>query len=247
MDPILIEKKDDIAVLRLRNGVTNAIGPGMLADMLGALDNIETDCNGLILAGGDKFFSMGFDLPRLLALERQEFGSFFNSFNQVVLRLFTLSIPTCGAIAGHAVAGGCILAQACDFRCSVPQKKLGLNEIRLGVPVPYLADLILRQLVGDRVATEMLYGGDFISSSECRHLGLVDTVCPPEEVEDKAFERVAHIAAFSHTAFTAIKANRIETVTARYEAHGEAKDDEFLDCWFTEATQANLRQAAAKF
>ena len=32
---------------------------------------------------------------------------------------------------------------------------MGLNEI--GLPVPFLADLVLRQAVGDRAATEIEY------------------------------------------------------------------------------------------
>ena len=52
-------------------------------------------------------------------------------------------------VAGHAVAGGCVLALATDLRLIAAGKKLiGLNEVTIGLPVPYLADLALRQLVG---------------------------------------------------------------------------------------------------
>ena len=54
------------------------------------------------------------------------------------------------------------------------KKRIGLNEIQLGVPVPYLADLILRQIVGDRTATEMLYTGAIMPAAAALEVGLVD-------------------------------------------------------------------------
>ena len=247
MAKVVVEDNGRVAVLRLKNGVTNAIGPDMVDDLSGALSKIEQVYDGMVLAGGHKFFSMGFDLPVLLALKRNEFADFFHRFNDVVLRLFTIGIPTCCAIAGHAVAGGSILSQSCDYRCAVPEKKLGLNEIRLGLPVPYLADLILRQLVGDRAATGVLYGGQFLAASDGIKIGLVDETCSMEEVEDRAMERVAELAAHSQAAFRAIKANRVAAVGRKYEAHQEMKNAQFLDCWFDKTAQALLKEASRKF
>ncbi|MFH2057592.1 MAG: enoyl-CoA hydratase-related protein [Pseudomonadota bacterium] len=70
---------------------------------------------------------------------------FFQRFNQLTLDLYTLPLPTACAISGHAIGGRNILALTGDYRFMAEGKKrIGLNEIQLGVPVPYLADLILR-------------------------------------------------------------------------------------------------------
>ena len=47
-------------------------------------------------------------------------------------RLYSLKIPTVALIAGHAPAGGTMLATACDFRVMVnnPKLTIGLNEVR---------------------------------------------------------------------------------------------------------------------
>lgn len=63
MAQVIIEDHGDVALLRLDNGVTNAIGPTMLDDLLEALDEIKEGYRGLVLAGGPKFFSMGLDCP----------------------------------------------------------------------------------------------------------------------------------------------------------------------------------------
>ena len=98
-------------------------------------------------------------------------ADFWHRFEDMVLALYTNPLPTACAIAGHAPAAGTILAIACDFRFLATGKKLiGLNEITIGLPVPFLADLMLRQAVGDRAATEIEYSGDLLipeKASDC--------------------------------------------------------------------------------
>jgi enoyl-CoA hydratase/carnithine racemase len=91
-----------------------------LVDELGKLlERIEHDSSvsALVLgSSNDKFLSIGFDIPRLFELPREDFTTFFSEFNRVCLSLYTLPKPTIAAITGHAVAGGCILALCCDYR-----------------------------------------------------------------------------------------------------------------------------------
>lgn len=248
MSKVVIEDHDSLAVIRLNNGVTNAINPSLVEDLSVTVKQVEGQFRGAVLAGGNKFFSIGFDLPELLKLDRNGVTRFFYDFNRTAFDLFTIPLPTACAIAGHATAGGNILALTCDYRFAPEGKKLvGLNEVKLGVPVPYLADLILRQIVGDRSATEMLYGGELMPFSEAEQIGLVDEVLPLDKVEDRALEKVAELAALPRTAFEAIKANRVEAVRIRYEENYKLKHETFLDCWFTGQTQELLAEAAQKF
>jgi enoyl-CoA hydratase/carnithine racemase len=248
MSKVVIEDHGSLAVMRLNNGVTNSISPALVEDLLVAVKQMEDRFHGVVLAGGEKFLSLGFDLPELLKLDRDGVERFFYKFNQAAFNLFTVPLPTACAIAGHAIAGGSILALTCDYRFAAEGKKLmGLNEVKLGVPVPYLADMILRQIVGDRTATEMLYRGEFITASETGQIGLVDEVLPQEKVEDRALEKVAELAALPRVAFEAIKANRVEAIRIRFEKNYKRKHETFLDCWFTEQTQELLVEAAKKF
>jgi enoyl-CoA hydratase/carnithine racemase len=229
MSKVMIESRDNVAIMRLKNKVTNAISPDFVNDISAALNKIKSEFQGMILAGGDKFFCIGFDLPELLKLDRTGMTQFFYKFNQVAFDLFTLPLPTACAITGHAIAGGNILALACDYRFAASGKKLiGLNEVKLGVPVPYLADLMLRQIVGDRAATDIVYRGEFMASSEAEQIGLVDEVVPQEEVEDRAVEKIAELAALPRAAFTTIKANRVEAIRLSYEKTMNQKMKIFL-------------------
>jgi len=211
MSKVVIEDHDRLAIIRLNNGVTNAINPALVEDLSVAVKQVE--------------------------------GQFRAAFD-----LFILPLPTACAIAGHATAGGNILALTCDYRFAPEGKKLmGLNEVRLGVPVPYLADLILRKIVGDRAATEMLYGGELMPFSKAEEIGIVDEILPQDKVEDRALEKVAELAALPRPAFEAIKATRVEAIRILYEENYKPKHETFLDCWFTEQTQELLAEAAKKF
>ncbi len=248
MAKTILERKGDVAVLRLDNGVTNALGVDLIREVDAVLDEIKTQYKGMVLCGGEKFFSIGLDLPELLALDRTAMTDFWNRFNQLAFDMFTLPLPTVCVICGHAVAGGAVLALTCDYRyAGAADKQIGLNEIRIGLPPPYLTDLILRQVVGDRHATDMLYTGRFTPLSSAKHIGLIDRIHPAETAEEKAVNAVADIAAFSGEAFAAVKANRVEAVRARYEAHHVFKNEQSMDCWFSEATQRLLQEAASKF
>ena len=104
-------------------------------------------------------------------------------FNQVCMELYTMPKPTVAAVTGHAIAGGCILALCCDYRFAAEGRKLmGLNEIRLGVPVPYLADCVLRQIVGARNAREIMETGEFYLPEQSLQIGMIDRVLPLEKV-----------------------------------------------------------------
>lgn len=247
MGKVIIEEKEMVAILRLNNGVTNAIDMELVEELDDALKTVENKYKGLVLAGGDKFFSMGFYLPELLTFNRNKFGDFFSKFNDFILSLYSTKIPTCVAVKGHAVAGGCIIAIACDFIVASPNKKIGLNEIKLGVPVPYLADLILRQIVSDKVANEMVYYGNFLLTEEAKDCGLISLLSEPETVEEKAIDKIKEISILPEKAFSAIKKSRVTGIVERYKQNKDKFKDIFVDLWFDEKARPLLEEAAKKF
>ena len=248
MSKVNISMRGETAVLRLENGATNAIGSELVADLEAALTAVKNSAQGLVLTGNEKFFSIGFNLPELVRLDHAGMTDFFTRFDQLSFDLYTLPLPTACAMTGHAVAGGNVLALTCDFRFAAEGKKLlGLNEATIGLPVPYLPDLILRQVVGDRAATEMIYHGQFLPSSKAAEIGLVDAVLPLGEVEDQAVAKINTLAAQPHRAFTLFKENRTEAVRNSYELYNRAKLARMLECWFDDSVQKLLREAAEKF
>jgi len=242
---------DGVRMLSLANGVTNSITPALVSELNEVLSELENDssCTGVVLTSeSEKFFSIGFDLPSLFHQSPEGFLDFYRSFNRAALCLFTLPVPTLCAIPGHATAGGCILATMCDYRYIAEGRKfIGLNEIKLGVAVPYLADSALRLICGDRIATEMFYNGEFLDPAKAKEVGLVDAVLPSEELIPKALEKVASIGSYYSKAFRAIKANRIGVVRDLYANNRTHDEDTFLDLWFDEKARKGLAEAIKKF
>jgi enoyl-CoA hydratase/carnithine racemase len=164
------------------------------------------------------------------------------------LELFTFPKATIAAIIGHAVAGGCILALCCDYRYIAEGHKLmGVNEIKLGVPVPFPGDCMLRQIIADRHAREVMESGDFYPPEELSRIGLVDEVVPLEEVLSRSVKKASALGSFPSGAFAGIKANRVESVAARIRSNLSEKESNFIDLWYSQEARARLQAALEKF
>jgi enoyl-CoA hydratase/carnithine racemase len=251
MDMICVEYRDQVAIVKLGRPVTNAINLQLVHELAETLEGVKHngDVHSLVLASSnDKFFSIGFDIPQLFDLTREDFRSFYQAFNRMCLDLYTLPKPTVVAITGHAIAGGCILALCCDYRFIAQGRKLmGLNEIRLGVPVPYVADCVLRHLVGVRHARDIMDTGEFHGPEELLRMGVVDQVWPLEQVLPQAVEKAGLLGALTQQAFAMIKRNRVEVVEAQVLARLEERERFFVERWYSDEARGLLREAMEKF
>jgi enoyl-CoA hydratase/carnithine racemase len=247
---IRIEQCNNIIVAKLDRSVTNALNLDVLNELAEILKKARKDSrvHGFILtSSNDKFFSIGFDIPELYGLSRNDFKVFYKTFNRVCLDLFTLPKQTIAAISGHAVAGGCILALCCDYRIIAEgKKKMGLNEIKLGVPIPYPSDRILDQIVGYRTAREIVDTGDFFLPEKLLEMGVVDQIVPQDHVLEKALEK-AQTMGEGFDAFVMIKQSRVEEVEARIIKRLEEKERIFLNMWYAPETRKRLEAAMEKF
>ena len=113
--PYRLEWRDGLALVRLTCGKANALNPRSLAAIERALDEAAGGgARGLVLTGYERFFSAGLDLVTLYGFERAAMDQFMARFDAVMLRVFAFPRPVVAAVGGHAVAGGGILALACD-------------------------------------------------------------------------------------------------------------------------------------
>jgi len=248
MSFVNLDLHDRVAVIRLNNGVTNAIHPKLVSDLRHAVTEVKTNARGLVLAGGPKFFSIGFDLPWVLQATQEELLSFYQDFNDTCLEIYSLPLPTAAAVIGHAPAGGTILATACDYRYLAAGKpRLGLNEVQIGVSIPYLAHLLLRQITGDRAATDMTYTGRLVDPEKALAVGLADKLLSPEDVESKALEKISSLADLPGEAFAQVKAVRIENIRRLYLQNGRASNEKDIGLWMDPEVRKLLAKAAEKY
>jgi enoyl-CoA hydratase/carnithine racemase len=246
------EIQDGVGVITLSRGVTNAINSEMIAVLTDAIDEMMASGSEvksiLLTSANDKFFAIGFDLPEVLELPKTDFQEFYQGFNKLTMLLYKVPKPTVAALTGHATAGGCILALCCDYRIIGQARILmGLNEVKLGVPVPYPGDAILRDLVGNRYAREIMELGEFYKPDQLLQLGMVDKIIPQTQIREKALVKAQEYALLPSPAFQVIKRNRVQPVVNHIQDQLAAKEKKFLECWFSETTQSILKEAKKKF
>jgi enoyl-CoA hydratase/carnithine racemase len=251
MGDLQIEINEKIAVIKLDRGVTNPINLGFIKEILEHLENYRKspEISGIVISStNEKFFSIGFDLPELYNQTIYEVEEFYKAFNRLCLDIFTYPKPTIAAIPGHAIAGGCIITICCDYRFISEGKKLmGLNEIKLGLPVPYPSYCILEALVGARYAKYIVESGDFFEPDRLIEMGLVDEVLPKDQVLQRSIEKIKTMGEMPRSAYEIIKQNRVEDVERLILSKLEEKERNFLSCWQRDEVRVLLAEAIKKF
>ena len=135
----LIDIGDGIARLELHSKL-NIIEDGTLEIFDTALDEVETNYTGMIIATEAKNFSVGLNLVLLLERAKSKdwdaISATLRNLQAVCTRLRTVSKPVIAATAGMALGGGCELALGADAVQAFTESYLGLVELRVGlIPV----------------------------------------------------------------------------------------------------------------
>jgi enoyl-CoA hydratase/carnithine racemase len=250
MEPVSTKQIDGVLVATMQASPTNPIDLLMVKALTKAIDETyKTESRAFVLtSASEKFFSIGFDLPHLLDLGWEGFWEFYTAFNKMCLKLYTLHVPTISAIPGHCVAGGCVLATMTDYRFWAEGKgKGGVNELRLGVPMPLLPTMVLAQLLGERKATEMIYSGSIYDQAWLSQAGFIDRLVAPQKLLEESAGFVREIGKIPSHAFEASKAMRTGDIEKAYLKKQEEESTRFLECWFKDETRALLNEAKKKF
>ena len=248
MSTIQIEIKDGIGAIRLAGPRGNAMSAELVSDLSSALRTVggESSVRTVLLSSAHpKLFCPGLDLLSLSQATRPEMGVFMVEFATLLTDLFALKKPVVAAINGAAVAGGCLLALTADWRIAKRGTMLGLNEVKVGVPLPWSAVMLLRTAAPVYAHTAVaLLGRNFEGDAAVR-AGLVNEVTDPEAFDATVAERLAEFADKDAFAFGVTKGYLRGATVAAMRDRETGLLDEFLDGWFSEATQARIQKAVA--
>ena len=238
-----LETRDGLASVRLERGKVNALNEQVVDELSRCFRDLETDpaVRGVLLTGTGKFFSFGFDIPQFLGMPKEEFAQYLRKFTALYRELFFHPRPVVAALNGHAVAGGCMLATACDARVMVKENaKIGLNEIGFGSSLFAGSLEILRFWIGDRQAQEVAYGGGLYGAEQALALGLVDATVDGPSLVEEARRRLDPLMTKSPRAFGSIKRLLRRPVLEEMQRREEASIQEFADVWYSDETRAEL-------
>ena len=245
MSFVHVSKDGEIATVTLSRGKVNALNEPMVEEITKSFADLATDneVRSIIFTGSGKFFSFGFDVPEFLNYSKSDFIRFFEKFTNLYTYLFLFPKPIVAALNGHAIAGGCMLATACDLRLMVTGKaKISLNEITFGAPVPAGSVEMLRYCVGTSNAQSILYSGAMYSAEEAFQLGLVDQVSTEDNLAEDARNIAQELAQKDSFAFRSIKHLLRKPVAEEMIKREKNAILEFVDIWYSEQTRENLKE-----
>lgn len=217
-----------VAVLTLDDGKANALRPDLVDALDAALDEAER-AGAVVLAGRPGFFSGGLDLKALPTLSRADQRAFFLRFGEVLTRLALCPRPLVGAITGHAIAGGALLALATDVRFGSAEARFGLTEVPLGLPLPGFGVELVRQAVAAPWLVEVALHGRVYTHAEAAGRHLFEAALAPEAVLPAAMERARALAAIPVPSFTITRRRLREAPMTAALAALEGEIDDFLD------------------
>ncbi len=232
----MIERSDagGIVTLRLAHGKANALDMELCAELRRQLDAAR-GARAVILTGSGSIFCAGVDLFRMTAGGAAYLEQFFPALRDALRELFEFPRPVVAAANGHAIAGGCLLVAACDYRL-MSGGKIGVPELLVGVPFPLIAIEIL-QFAAGRDAQQLAYSGATLTAEEGQKKGLIDEVVAPEQLLDRAHEAAERLAAIPADAF------RMTKLLLR---RGGDRDTEAMKVWSRPETHAYIKDYLAR-
>lgn len=244
MEFVHVQKRDGITTLILERGKVNALNGTVVDQVREMLKSFEQDpeVKSIILTGAGKFFSFGFDIPEFLSYTKAQFTQYLTNFTDLCRYIFLYPKPVVAALNGHTIAGGCMLALACDSRVMATGKaKIALNEIGFGSSVPAGGTEMLRFLVGSANATKILYSGSMYSAEEAKSIGLVDELATEHDLIDVALNTASGLASKYPPAFASVKSLLRKSIAEEIIRRESESITELVDIWYSEHTWANLQ------
>lgn len=212
---VLYEASEGIATITLnRPERLNTISGPMLNQLTQLLIKANEDpaVRVVVLTGTGRAFCAGLDLVD--ATQGSGIGSESQASHisvNIDLRntpptvLFAMDKPTICALNGAAAGYGMDTAMGCDIRMMAESAKLAAAFVKRGVVPESGGTWILPRLIGWSKAAELIFTGRTLSARESLEMGLATHVVPDAELQAKARELAAEIAANAPLAVQASK------------------------------------------
>jgi enoyl-CoA hydratase len=235
---IEIQEVGPVRVLTLSSGRVNALDVEFLDELTEAVRGQERSGGGaLVITGAGRVFSAGVELNSVVEGGAAYTDLLVQALSNAFEAVFSYPGPTVAAINGAAIAGGCVLACACDWRLATPDAQIGAAEVRVGVAFPVAALEVMRHACGDR-AEEVLLGGRNYKGDDAVARGLAHRVVD-EDLLDAAVAEASDLSSIPARAYSHTKSQLRAPALARIKAGGDT-DREVRQVWGSEQTQQGI-------
>ena len=193
---VSLDVRDRVATLRIDRPPMNALSLQVQAEIKSAAEAVSSnpEVGAVVLTGGPKVFAAGADVKEMSAMSYQDMVVKSAGLQDAFSAVARIPKPTIAAVAGYALGGGLELALCCDFRVAGDNAKVGQPEILLGIIPGAGGTQRLTRLIGVVRAKDLIFSGRFVDAAEALHLGIVDRVVAPDDVERAAHDWARDLA-----------------------------------------------------
>jgi len=200
--------KAGVADVLLDRPPANAIDLVTLAELKHVAEALTADSTVRVVmlrSALERIFAAGFDLD-LLGQGWGDMLHMIRTFHDVANTWVRIPAPTIAVISGHAAGGGCELALACDFRVMARGRAtIGLPEVKLGLLPSGGGTTRLPRLIGRAAALDLLLRGRMLDADEAERIGLITYASDPQDLDQRARDLAAELAALPPLAVREIK------------------------------------------
>jgi enoyl-CoA hydratase len=204
-DVVTYELEDRMATIAMDDGKVNVFSVPLLRQLHAAFDQAESDRAVVVLSGRPGYFSAGFDL-KVLAGEPGPIVEILALGATMAERILSFPTPVLVACTGHAYPAGAFLLLAADLRIGAAGPfRIGLNEVRIGMTVPWFAIEIARQRLDPAHFDRTVVSGAMYDPEEAVRAGFLDRVVPADELAAASRAAAAELADLDPVAHAATK------------------------------------------
>lgn len=234
-----LEERGEVAIMRLQHGKVNALDLELLLAITEAMRALD-QARAVVITGSGSVFSAGVDLRRIVAGGPSYVREFLPALSDSFMAIFDHPGPVVAAVNGHAIAGGCVIAAACDVRL-MSQGKIGLAELSVGVPFPPVPMEIMRHAIGPAVG-QLVLTAALLDPAQAQSIGLVQHVCEAEALLDSAVDTAAQMARTPASVFSVSKLQLQQPARDRIAARS-GEQEAIAEMWASDRT----RDAIARY
>ncbi|MDX6648041.1 MAG: enoyl-CoA hydratase [Miltoncostaeaceae bacterium] len=229
---IEVERHGAVTVLRLAHGKVNALDTELLLALRQELAPLAHAPGAVVLTGAGSAFSAGVDLFRVVEGGDAYVAGLLPALVGVLGDLLRFPRPVVAAVNGHAIAGGCIIAETADLRLMAAGKgRMGIPELLVGVAFPAVGIEVMRHVTGGRGLAQLVLGGGTFEPQESLRRGLVDELVEPDRLLEEAIARAERMAAIRPAVFGHAKSQLWAPVLERIERVSPPVDAEAAALW----------------
>ena len=178
-----------------------------------------------------------------MSYSKESFVRYLTKFTGLYTDIFLYPKAVVASLNGHTIAGGCMLAIACDYRMMVRDSaKISLNEINFGSSVFAGSVEMMKLWLGQRKAENALLSGAMYSAEEALEIGLIDEIVLKDDLDSEAQKKALQYASQDSAAFASIKKLLRNPVAEEMMKREKASILEFVEIWYSENTWKNLKE-----